>query len=150
MSLSLEERVIHFIALAERCKFLEAIEQFYEEDAVIQDNEGPQRVGLGHILAHERKLMAGVTIHTSRADSFLVDGDRVAINWIYEYSDAMGRRHRLNEVAYQEWRDGKIVRERLYFDPAQMRVEITPEGWPFERLEPGAPNADSSRRAVVA
>lgn len=76
MSLSLEERVIHFIALAEKCKFLEAIEQFYEEDAVIQDNEGPQRVGLGHILEHERKLMAGVTTHTSRADSFLIDGDR--------------------------------------------------------------------------
>jgi ketosteroid isomerase-like protein len=149
MSLSLEERVIQLTGLIEKGKFLEAIEEFYAQDAVMQDNEDPPRVGLANILAHERKVMAAFTMHVNRADSFLVDGDRAAIKWIYEYTDARGRRHRLNEVAYQEWRDGKIVRERFYCDPAQMRVEITPEGWPFERLEPRAPKIDSRPEPVV-
>ena len=30
-----------------------------------------------------------------------------------------GRQIELDEVAYQEWRDGKIIRERFYYDPAQ-------------------------------
>jgi hypothetical protein len=101
MSLSLEERVIQFICLVERGKFLEAIEEFYTQDAVMQDNEDPPRVGLADILAHERKVMASLTMHVSRADSCLVDGNRSAINWIFEYTDAKGRRRRLNEVACQ-------------------------------------------------
>jgi ketosteroid isomerase-like protein len=149
MSRTLEERVGQLICLVEKGKFLEAIEEFYAQDAVIQHNEEPPRVGLPDILAHQEKVMVAFTMHMNRVDSFLVDGDRAAINWIYEYTDARGRRHRLNEVAYQQWRDGKIVRERFYYDPAQMRVEITPEGWPFERWEPGAPDVDSRPEPVV-
>jgi ketosteroid isomerase-like protein len=63
-------------------------------------------------------------MHLNRAASFLIDGDRAAINWVYEYTDPEGLRHRLDEIAYQEWRDGKIVRERFYFDPTQLRAEI--------------------------
>lgn len=148
MRQSMEERVIQLIGLVEKCKFVEAIQEFYAQDAVMQENEGPPRVGLAELLAHERKVMAAVQMHMISADSFLVGGDRAAINWIYEYTDARGRRHRLSEVAYQEWCDGKIVRERFYYDPAQMRVEITPEGWPFERVEPGDRN--NSARSVAA
>jgi hypothetical protein len=135
--------------LVEKGKFLEAIEEFYDPDAVTQDNEDSPRVGLPDILAHERRVMAAFTMHVNRADSCLVDGNRVAINWIFEYTDARGRRRRLNELAYQEWRGGKIVREKFYYDPAQMRVEITPEGWPFERLEPRAPEIDSRPEPIV-
>ena len=44
---------------------------------------------------------------------------RAAINWVFAYTDAAGRQIELDEVAYQEWRDGKIIRERFYYDPAQ-------------------------------
>ena len=123
--MSLEDNVLKLIALAEQGKFLEALQQFYAEDAVMQDNNGLPRVGLANILAHERKAMAAFKeMHVNRADSFLMDADRVAINWIYEYTAADGRRYRLDEIAYQVWRNGKVIRERFYYDPAQMRVEI--------------------------
>jgi Uma2 family endonuclease len=63
-------------------------------------------------------------MHVSRADSFLVEEDRAAINWIFEITDGEGKRRRLNEVAYQLWHDSKIIRERFYYDPAQRQVEI--------------------------
>jgi len=34
------------------------------------------------------------------------------------------KRHQLNELAYQLWRDNKIVSERSYYDPAQRPVGI--------------------------
>jgi ketosteroid isomerase-like protein len=137
--LTVEESVIKLISLSEQGKFLEALQAFYAEDAVMQENNEPPRAGLANILEHERKAMAVFKeVHVNRAESFIVAGDRSAINWIYEYTDQRGRRHRLDELAYQQWRDGKIICERFYYNPEQMRIEITPEGHPFQAINAAA------------
>ena len=77
----------------------------------MQDNNNPPRAGLASLLEHERKAMQFKEMHVNRAASFLVDGDRVAINWVFEYTDPSGRRHRLDEVAYQLWQHGEVIKE---------------------------------------
>ena len=115
---STRERVEKLIAMAEQGKFLEAIQEFYSEDATMQENNHPPRVGLAALLANERRVLASLKeIRVNRADSFIVDGDRAAINWVYLFIDAAGRELRRNEVAYQVWQDGKIKRERFFYDP---------------------------------
>jgi hypothetical protein len=32
----------------------------------------------------------------------------------------------LDEIAYQQWQDGKIVRERFYYDPKQIPADRQP------------------------
>jgi len=131
MSQSLEERVIKLISLVEKREFLEAIQYFYADDAVMQENGGPPRTGLEAILAGERNALASFKkMHVSHAESFIVDGDRAAINWLFEYTDAGGRRRRLNEIAYRQWRAGKIVYEQFYYDPAQKLAEVDPTQHP--------------------
>jgi ketosteroid isomerase-like protein len=106
--------------LVERGEFLEAIEKFYAADASMQENGQAPRVGLPALLENERKALARFKIiHQKRAASYVADGDRAAINWIFEITEQSGRRYILDEIAYQEWRDGKIVRERFYYDPPQ-------------------------------
>ena len=118
--MGIRENVKELIALVEQGKFLEAIERFYAEDASMQENFDPPRLGLEALLENERQVLAARPgIHLERVGSFLVDGDRAAINWIVAYADPSGRKIRLDEVAYQEWSDGKIIRERFYYDPAQ-------------------------------
>lgn len=119
------ENVKNLISLVEQRRFLEAIQEVYAEDATMQENNDPPRVGLAALLEREKQFLNSIQqIHVSRADSFLVDGDRAAINWIFEMTDGQGKRRRLDEVAYQLWRDGKIIRERFYYDPAQRQVEL--------------------------
>ncbi len=119
------ENVKTLISLVEQRRFLEAIQEFYGEDASMQENNDPPRIGLAALLAREKQFLNSIQqIHVSRADSFLVDGDRAAINWIFEMTDGGGKRRRLDEVAYQLWKDGKIIWERFYYDPAQRQVEI--------------------------
>jgi ketosteroid isomerase-like protein len=114
------EDVKDLIALVREGKFLQAIERFYAEGATMQENQDPPRVGLTALLDNERKVLAAVPdIHVARVRSFLVDGDHAAINWVFAYTDPSGRKIELDEVAYQEWQNGKIVRERFYYDPAQ-------------------------------
>ena len=121
----IEQHVRELISLVEQGRFLEAIQEFYAEDASMQENNEPPRVGLPALLEREKQFLKSIRgMHVHRADSFLVDGNRAAINWIFEITDGEGKRRRLDEVAYQLWRDNKIVRERFYYDPAQRQVEI--------------------------
>ena len=48
------EKVEAFIALVEQDKFVEAMQQFYTDDATAQENGEPPRVGLENLIAHER------------------------------------------------------------------------------------------------
>lgn len=107
--------------MVEAQEFLEAIARFYAEDATMQENNMEPRAGLQTLLEGERRALATrlKEIHVCRADSVLVDGDRAAINWVFEYTDYEGNRLRLDEIAYQVWENGKIVRERFYYDPAR-------------------------------
>jgi ketosteroid isomerase-like protein len=118
--MSIRENVEKLIQLVERGEFLEAIETFYSPEASMQENNQPPRVGLAALLENERKALARFKIiHVSRAASYVVDGNRAAINWIFEITEQSGRRYILDEIAYQEWRDGKIVQERFYYDATQ-------------------------------
>jgi len=117
---TLQDNVKKLISLVEQRKFLEAIQEFYAEDASMQENNAPPRRGLAALLENERKVMASFQeVHVSRAESFVVDGDRAAINWIFDYTDVRGRHVHLDEVALQQWQNSKIIRERFYYDTAR-------------------------------
>ncbi|MDB5768666.1 nuclear transport factor 2 family protein [Collimonas sp. H4R21] len=117
------EHVESFIALVVQGKYVEAIQEFYTEDASMQENLEPPRTGLQALVAGEEKALAAFKeIRTVAAKSFLVDGDRVAINWLFEMVAHDGRSFQLDEIAYQLWRGDKISEERFYYDPGQRKL----------------------------
>ncbi len=119
---STRDRVERLIAMAEQGKFLEAIEEFYAPDATMQENNQPPRRGLAALLENERRVLDSLQeIRVNRADSLIVEGDRAAIHWVYHFIDRQGRELRRDEIAYQEWRDGKIIRERFFYAGETMK-----------------------------
>jgi len=123
--MSIRENVEKLIEMVQRGEFLEAIEKFYAPQATMQENtQTPLRTGLPALLEGERQALARFKIvHHHQAPSFLVDGNRAAINWIFEITEQSGKHYVLDEIAYQEWQDGKIIRERFYYDPGQRQAE---------------------------
>ena len=117
--------VADFIATIERGQFLEALSKFYAEDMIAQENNAPPRVGRAAQEANEEAALKRMQFVTNQAVSYLVDGDRVAIHYLFEMTTAEGARLRMEEVAYQVWRGDQIVSERYFYDPAQ-RLPIQP------------------------
>ena len=103
-----------FIAVVESGDHAGAIERYYTEDASMQENANPPRVGRDGLVAHERGVLALMTQVYSKAMSSTVEGDNVAIHWIFEMTDKSGKVHRFDEVALQQWRGDKIRRERFF------------------------------------
>lgn len=115
------ERVAALIERVEQGKYVEALQEFYAEDATMQENGNPPRVGLKALVEHERGVMAGYKeIRTLPVKAWLVDGDQVVIHWMFEFTRPDGARSRMDELALQRWRGDRIVEERFYYDPAQL------------------------------
>ena len=117
------ERVRDLISYVERGRFPEAIEEFYADDVEMRDNLAPPTVGKAVNVERERGFVAYIAeLHESRAESVLIDGDRVVIHWILDLTGTDGKRMRSDQLAYQLWEGDRIVRERFVYDPATLAV----------------------------
>ena len=121
------ETVERFIAQVEANEHAEACEAFYTANATMQENQSPPRAGRDNHVANERRVMARATSVTSTCvRPVLIDGDRVAIRWIFRFVWLDGTVTRMEEVAWQRWDGEQIAEETFFYDPAQ-RVPRPPD-----------------------
>jgi ketosteroid isomerase-like protein len=115
-------RVEALIARVEKGRFVEAIEELYAEDASMQENDAPPRHGRAQLVENERRVIAAFArIEARCVRPFFVEGDDVVIRWRFDFHAADGGVKRLDELALQHWQGDRIVTERFFYDPAQMR-----------------------------
>jgi hypothetical protein len=111
-----------FIALVESNKHDQAIERFYADEATMQENLLPPRRGKPALVERERAVMARLDRMQSRCvRPVFVSDDRVVIRWIFEFVGKNGTPSYRDELAYQRWEGDKIVEERFYYDPGQVK-----------------------------
>lgn len=113
------ERVDAFIASVVSGDHVGAIADFYHEDATMQENLAEPRRGRELLMAHEKRALDRLErMHTHAPLAVLVDGDRVAINWVFDAIGRDGVSRRLVEVALQRWRGDRIAEEQFFYDTA--------------------------------
>jgi ketosteroid isomerase-like protein len=109
-----------FVAVVESGDHAGAIERYYTEDATMQENAAPPRVGRDALVVHERAALARMSDVYSKCVSSVIEGDRVAIHWNFVLTEKSGAVRRFDEIAWQEWRSGRIFRERFFYDPTKV------------------------------
>jgi hypothetical protein len=94
----------------------EAIEQFYADDASLQENSEAPIVGKPAILERERGFLANIKdARPPVLHGFAVGTDVTFSEWTYDMTFKDGTRFVLNEVARRKWRDGRVVHERFFY-----------------------------------
>jgi hypothetical protein len=97
-----------------------AIEAWYAEDASMQENQEPPRVGRETLVAGEQAMLARFAgVKSELMAPPLVNGDQVAIRWRFTFTSRSGKTLSLEEVAWQTWKGDKIWRETFFYDAAQ-------------------------------
>lgn len=111
-----------FIARVEENAHAEAIEEFYAEDATMQENQSPPRGGgRAKLVDNERRVLARARkVESTCVRPVFVNGDHVAIRWIFRFEWLDGSVTRMEEMAWQRWSGERIVEETFFYDPAQM------------------------------
>jgi hypothetical protein len=97
----------------------EVYERYYDENAIVQENLQPPRVGCALSIERQKLMNANIQeIHDFKIGAVLVDGDRSMVEMHIDATTHDGYRFRIEEVGLQTWKDGKIVRERYFYDPS--------------------------------
>jgi ketosteroid isomerase-like protein len=119
------DQVTRLVRLVEANRILDAIDEFYDENVSMQDNLDAPVVGKAANRERERAFFGSITVHGNRALSIAIDGEQVVIHWLFEFTGGDGKRYRLDQLAQQDWHDGRIVRERFYYDSARIAADGT-------------------------
>jgi hypothetical protein len=114
------ETIEQFIALVESNAHDRALEEFYTENASMQENQGAPRVGRDAHVANEHRVLALAKSLTSACvRPVFVNGDRVVIRWLFRFEWHDGTVTRMEELAYQRWEGERVAEETFFYDPAQ-------------------------------
>ena len=120
-----------FIARVESNAHVEAIQEFYAENASMQENMAPPRVGRDALAARESATLArAASMRSTCVRPAFVNGNHVVIRWIFEFTWKDGSTSRMEELAYQRWDGERIAQEQFFYDPAQ-----------FVPKQPGGPTS---------
>ena len=117
--MDLRETVLHLTELVKTGQAEEAYRTYYAPDVQMQENNEPPRTSVQASIDRQNNAVAGTTVNEFAPRSITVDGDRVAIEWVIDITAPDGSTVHVEEVAVQTWRDGKVVKERFYYDPSQ-------------------------------
>lgn len=122
------ERVNAFTAAVVNGDHVQAIEDFYHDDASMQENGAERRRGRDVLMRHEAKALSRLQqMHTHSPRAVLVDGDHVVIHWVFDATNHDGVTRRLEEISFQKWRGDRIAEERFFYDTATAWAEVAAE-----------------------
>jgi ketosteroid isomerase-like protein len=116
--MSTRDQVTKLVQYVEANQIMNALDELYDEHVSMQDNLNPPVVGKAANRERERAFFGGITVHQNRALSVAVDGDQAVIRWLFEFTGGDGKRYRMDQLSHQHWKDGRIVKERFYYDSA--------------------------------
>ena len=116
------ETLQRFIARVEENAHAEAIEEFYAEGATMQENQSPPRGGgRAQLVANEKRVLARASkVQSTCVRPVFINGDHVAIRWIFRFEWLDGSVTQMEEMAWQRWEGERIAEETFFYDPAQM------------------------------
>ena len=116
------ETLERFVARVEENAHVEAILEFYAEDATMRENGKPARGPRSELAERERRtLEKASSVRSTCVRPVLVNGDIVVVRWIFEFQWKDGKAPtRLEELAYQRWDGERIAEEQFFYDPGQL------------------------------
>lgn len=98
-------------------KILEAFNEFYDTDTVMQENENPPTKGLTANIEREKQFLSGVKEWKGFNVTATGVGDNVTFyEAAVDFVATSGKHMHLEQVSVAKWKNGKIVHERFYYD----------------------------------
>lgn len=114
------KKINQFIKAVEETPHYQVIDQFYSENASIQENHSTPKVGKQNLIANEKGIYANAKKVTSKCvRPFFIADNKVMIRWKFRFDWKNDTFSEIEEIACQEWENDLIVKEQFFYDPQQ-------------------------------
>ena len=98
-------------------KIMEAMQEFYADNVVMEEPMYGKTIGLKANLEREQKFVDSVAEFKGFEAPKVTTGENSsAYENVMDWKSTDGKDMHVEQVAVQEWRDGKIVHERFYYN----------------------------------
>ena len=114
----LQELVNGLNALIAKGLILEALDNYYAEDCIQQENEQEPTVGKAANKKREKKWIEGlIEFRSAVVKSVAVDAERqvTMVEWAFDFSHREQGEMVYTQVSVQRWEADKIAHERFYY-----------------------------------
>jgi ketosteroid isomerase-like protein len=96
-------------------KALEAFDELYADDVVMQENAEAPYVGKDFNRKREIEFFSSIEqFHDGRVLASATNGDVSFSEWEMDVTIKGAGRIKMNQAAVRRWKDGKVVHERFY------------------------------------
>ena len=114
-TIPLQDRLEDLFAYIRQGRILDAINEFYAEEAVMQENSQPPTVGREANLEREKQFLITVKVWQRFEVTAKGIGDDVTFyETVMEWVTTDGTPVHVEQVVVAKWQDGKIIHERFY------------------------------------
>lgn len=97
-------------------KALEAFEKYYSDEVIMQENNDPKIIGKDANRKREEEFFAGIIEFRSAKPLHVSIGEGVTmVEWHFDYTHKEFGMKNFTQVAVQEWKKGKISKEKFYY-----------------------------------
>lgn len=116
-TINLQQRLNDLFGYIRQGKIIEAMTEFYEKDAKMQENANLPTVGLAANIEREKQFMSGVKEWKGFNVAASAVGDNVTFyECNLDFIATNGQPVHMEQVVVSRWNNGKIVHERFYYD----------------------------------
>ncbi|MDN5943513.1 MAG: ester cyclase [Nitrospira sp.] len=114
---NLQQRLNDLFSYIRQGKIIEAMNEFYDKETVMQDNANHPTKGLAANVEREKQFMSGVKEWKGFNVTASAAGDNVTFyECSLDFIATSGQPVHMEQVVVAKWTNGKIVRERFYYD----------------------------------
>ena len=97
-------------------KALEAFETYYDDDVVMQENEGIPTIGKEANRKREKEFYSSlIEFRSPKLLKLTVGGNITMTQWHYDYTHKDWGVRNYTQVSVQEWNNNKIIREQFFY-----------------------------------
>lgn len=116
--MSLKDDFYSFIKLLEAGDFMQAIEEFYDENIIQMENSDAPVIGKAKLKLNEESNLQTVQSLNVKVKDVLMDEGQGLVwgQMIIKFSGKSNDRKVLIEAFKQNWKNGKIVRQQFFYD----------------------------------
>lgn len=119
---NLQQRLNELFGYIRQGKIIEAMTEFYDKDAAMQENANPPTVGQAANIEREKQFLSGVKEWKGFDVTASAVGDNVTFyECSLDFVATNGQAVHMEQVVVSKWRNGRIVHERFYYDTGSKR-----------------------------
>lgn len=113
---TISEKVHELNKMIIRGELLEALDKFYADDVVMQENDLEPTNGKWANREREKEFLENVTeFRSAKSLKVSIGSDISMVEWHFDYTHKEWGVRDYRQVSVQEWKEGKIIREKFYY-----------------------------------